>query len=80
MATTDIRVLRAYDFDLKSARLRPVAPEPVRAELLDAREKVDAACRLVGWGTMYLLGVMWWPTVPIGACTLDVTSLLPSRR
>lgn len=75
MAAADTRVLRAYDLDLESAwpRLWLVVPEPVRAELLDAREKVDAACRLAGWGTMYLLlGAMWWPSLVIGVCTLAV--------
>jgi hypothetical protein len=75
MAAADTRVLRAYDVDLEAAwpRLWLVVPEPVRAELLEAREKVDAACRLVGWGTMYLLlGIVWWPALVIGACTLAV--------
>ncbi|CAL9530204.1 hypothetical protein SUDANB140_04038 [Streptomyces sp. enrichment culture] len=66
---------RAYDLDLESAwpRLWLVVPEPVRAELLDAREKVDTSCRLVGWGMMYLLlGAMWWPALVIGMCTLVV--------
>ncbi|MFF3263113.1 hypothetical protein ACFYWO_28555 [Streptomyces sp. NPDC002932] len=75
MAAAGTRVLRAYDLDLESAwpRLWLVVPEPVRAELVEAREKVDAAFRLLGWGVMYLLlGVMWWPALVIGGCTLAV--------
>lgn len=75
MGAADTRVLRAYDLDLESAwpRLWLVVPEPVRAELLDAREKVDTSCRLVGWGMLYLLlGAMWWPALVIGMCTLAV--------
>ncbi|MFJ7325104.1 hypothetical protein ACIQVN_02480 [Streptomyces cyaneofuscatus] len=75
MAAADTRVLRTYDLDLESAwpRLWLVVPEPVRAELLDAREKVDTASRLAGWGAMYLLvAALWWPALVIAACTLAV--------
>ncbi|GAA4640613.1 hypothetical protein GCM10023196_106840 [Actinoallomurus vinaceus] len=67
-----VRISKAYGLDLPSAwpRLWLVFPDTVRAELGIARDAFSAAARLAAWAVLYLLlGIWWWPAVPVAVVT-----------
>lgn len=76
-----VRINKAYGLDLPSAwpRLWLVFPDTVRAELSAARDAFSAAARLAAWSVLYLLlGIWWWPAVPIALVT-GATAAVSSR-
>jgi hypothetical protein len=48
-------------------RLWLLLPEGVQKEMTAARERLNGAARLLGWGVLFLLWVVWaWWAVPVG--------------
>lgn len=67
-----IRISKTYGLDLAAAwpRLWLIVPDAVRTELGAARDAYSGAARLTAWAVLYLvLGVWWWPAIPIGLIT-----------
>jgi hypothetical protein len=68
-----VRVEKAYGLDLAATwpRLWLSAPDTVRTELGTARDAFSAAARLTAWAALYLLlGIWWWPAIPIAVITV----------
>jgi hypothetical protein len=68
-----VRVEKAYGLDLAATwpRLWLSAPDTVRTELGAARDAFSAAARLTAWAALYLLlGIWWWPAIPIAVITV----------
>ncbi|GAA2619625.1 hypothetical protein [Streptomyces vastus] len=66
----DLRVLRFYDLELRSAwpRLWALVPDGLRADLATARTAYAESARLVGWGVLYaVLACRWWPALAVAA-------------
>ena len=66
-----IRVSSEYGLELASSwpRLWLLLPDSTRQPLTEARERLDNATALGGWGVLYLaLGVVWWPSAVLGWC------------
>jgi hypothetical protein len=60
-----------YGLELASSwpRLWLLLPDSTRQPLTEARERLDNATALGGWGVLYLaLGVVWWPSAVLGWC------------
>jgi hypothetical protein len=77
-----IRIERAYGLDLTAIwpRLWLAVPDGVRAELNMARDAFGSAARLTAWATLYLiLGVWWWPAIPIALIT-GITAVIRGRQ
>jgi hypothetical protein len=60
------------DLDLDLATVWPylwlTAPETTRSEITAARETLDRAATLAGWGLLYIVvGALWWPGLPAAA-------------
>jgi hypothetical protein len=73
LRASHVRVEKAYGLDLAATwpRLWLSAPDTVRAELGTARDAFSAAARLTAWAALYLLlGIWWWPAIPIAAITV----------
>jgi hypothetical protein len=67
-----VRIDKAYGLDLAVTwpRLWLTVPDAVRAELGTARDAFSAAARLTAWAGLYLiLGIWWWPAIPIAIVT-----------
>ncbi|MEU6409771.1 hypothetical protein [Microbispora sp. NPDC046933] len=59
-----VRVAEAYGLDLDSCwpHLWLIVPEESRTAVQAARDSLNAAARLTGWSSLYLLlAVWWWP-------------------
>jgi hypothetical protein len=77
-----VRIDRAYGLDLTAAwpRLWLIVPDGVRTELGAARDAFSSAARLTAWAVLYLvLGVWWWPAIPIALIT-GATALVKARQ
>lgn len=74
-------VKATYGLDLAVAwpRLWLVVPDAVRVELGAASDEFRAAARLAAWAFLYLiLGVWWWPTIPVAIIT-GITAVSKGR-
>jgi hypothetical protein len=79
LAAPTVRVHQEYGLDLTFLwpRLWLLLPDSSRTPLADARQQLDDAARLGGWGLLYLaLGAVWWPSAIIGV----VAGLVGWRR
>ncbi|MGH3849608.1 MAG: hypothetical protein ACRDR6_07870 [Pseudonocardiaceae bacterium] len=66
------RIVNEYGLDLAVTwpRLWLTLPDPARTEVTHARETLDRAYTLTGWGLLYFsLGFLWWPASIIGTVT-----------
>jgi hypothetical protein len=64
------RLDRDLDLDLGTVwpYLWLTAPETTRSEITAAREALDRAATLAGWGLLYIIvGALWWPGLPAAA-------------
>ncbi|PKW18243.1 hypothetical protein [Saccharopolyspora spinosa] len=71
IAAADTRVHHQYEADVESwwPRLWLILDDTSRAELRAAREAFDTAANQATWAVGYLLiGLFWWPALPIAAC------------
>lgn len=65
--------------DTSWPRLWLIFPDNVRTELGTAHDAFSAAARLTAWGVLYLLlGIWWWPAVPIALITV-ATAMVRAR-
>lgn len=67
-----VRIGKTYGLDLTAVwpRLWLIVPDTVRTELGAARDAFSGAARLTAWAVLYLvLGIWWWPAIPIAAIT-----------
>ncbi|MFB8275904.1 hypothetical protein [Nocardia colli] len=72
-SATHAHLDRRYSIDVDTIwpRLWAVLPEAVRVDLATARDAYSAACRLIGWGAMYLaVAIIWWPAALVGAMVI----------
>ncbi|MEV6560888.1 hypothetical protein AB0M22_34570 [Nocardia sp. NPDC051756] len=77
-AATHAHLDRRYSIDVDTIwpRLWAVLPESVRIDLATARDAYSAACRLIGWGAMYLaVALIWWPAAVVGAIVIATGQL-----
>lgn len=82
LAAVQARVRHRYALDLSFAwpRLWLLIPDHVRAELREARSRVDRDVRLGSWGILYgALGLLWPPAALLGAVVF-FTSWRRARR
>jgi hypothetical protein len=76
-----VRIEATYGLDLAATwpRLWLTVPDAVRAELGTASDAFSTAARLTAWAVLYLiLGIWWWPAIPIGAIT-GITGISKGR-
>ncbi|GGM94603.1 hypothetical protein GCM10011609_35100 [Lentzea pudingi] len=76
-----VRVHRAYGLELTLTwpRLWSVLPEHLRITIATAQNSYVVASTLSGWALLYgVLGVRWWPALPIALAVL-VVSLVRTR-
>ncbi len=67
------RLDRDLDLDLGTAwpYLWLTAPETTRSEITAAREALDRAATLAGWGLLYIVvGALWWPGLAAAAAVI----------
>ncbi len=67
---TGVATRLADELDLDLAVVWPylwlAAPDTTRTEITAARESLDRATTLAGWGLLYVVvGAFWWPCLPV---------------
>jgi hypothetical protein len=77
-----VRIDRAYGLELTAAwpRLWLIVPDGVRTELGAARDAFSSAALLTTWAVLYLLlGIWWWPAIPIALIAAAI-AIIQARR
>jgi hypothetical protein len=77
------RVMGQYglDLDMVWPRMWLLLPEPARADVRAARDKLSQACGLAAWGVLYLVvGCAWWYPVALGAVVTWFLAWTRARR